>query len=623
MAFRPSVRWGILLSVSFGLVVTGFGGTGVADHADTMTIDVPSEATAGESVTISATIHTKDRYGDYEKEGTVRLYIDGEQVQSQTVTIRDGDTQMISFTVSFESAREHTVTVEGEATFGGYTYSEQQSATIEVTNPPTSSATPFQPTPTVVQPGQEFVGAALPVPDSLRDDIHPYRQQVDIADPTVFLLITESGAYVVFARKPVPPGRATVTGQVVAQDAIQVDGLQLGVIGASDVTVDTSPERVSVGDLQAQPETHAHQLVRVTAQHQQATMLYDPDDGSEITLPQTVGVLGSDAAGGLETNLTQNAVLAAGNASALGARVQAADGPVTVGFQPGYWVNAEQTVDALVFPPDSPGSRYVNAIGNGTVEADRPVLYRVNATFTAQSADIDAVASTPSDYEGELIRVSGSSALAHFSTQETLHHSTPCGDTMVPVMEACVPLVTDVLLHVGGAWGDEPQTVLPVIAASNHHQDTPAETDAGQYVYTGTVRTVQLSNESDPVPVFIAYDITRVGELTGPIPEEATTVRAALQQNVTTGLGTHADTAGAAAVTAGVATESAPTDADSTASPTEAGATTGAGTTNTGASPSPTESQQTTGSASGFGIGIALIAVTLSVAWWRKTAWNA
>lgn len=221
----------LLLVVTPHTTIAGIASSG---QSSGISLEIPSEVPAGEQFTTSVTIQPKSRSGEFETPVTVILYVDGEQIDRQKVTVGDGETAGMTFDHVIDEPGEHTIRVVGKGTFGPFTFRESVSKQISVTKLTTEISTPDTVT--------EYSGAAFSIPQSLEDEVEQYREQVGGAlAPQAFVLATESDLYLVFTQTEPKTGEVTVRGKSLKSD-VTASGMTFGVITSSEVEFETRGE---------------------------------------------------------------------------------------------------------------------------------------------------------------------------------------------------------------------------------------------------------------------------------------------------------------------------------------------------------------------------------------------
>lgn len=512
-----SVRSIVLIAVL--LTSLGTSGVAVADSELAIGVDAPSEPTVGEDTSISASISAPDVVGSHEATLTVQVYVDGERVATRTVTIQDGEKTTVSVGYTFDSAGTHTVTVEGEVTLGGTSFSNSASATVEVAKPTTVE------TPTVQTTSVN--GAAFAVPRSLRDEVRSYREAAGQDLPAnAFVLATRDELYVVFTQSTPKTGIATVEGAVLDRN-LSSGNFTFGVIGATSASFDTKGTRASVEEVSRNSAEYRLELVRTTATYRRVSTLTDPDEGNNFTASVTAGVLVEDprTAGSMFRNVGRTARSLSHDPDA-----SEVDGAVidprkphlhTVSFQTAFWTDAEATVDAIVLDPSSAAYRYVQTFdeaGVARAENGEPILYVVNEDFDPRSMDgVTEVKQRASSLDGDVVSFETRLFQQRISSQEVLEENSGCGKEKLQVKEACVNVAQDALIHGGVAWSGVPESrgdVLVVMGVSSIHQDEPQKLRKGRYRIVGEVVSTSRLNASLPEgSVLLVYELTRVGDI--------------------------------------------------------------------------------------------------------------
>lgn len=107
-------------------------------------------------------------------------------------------------------------------------------------------------------------------------------------------------------------------------------------------------------------------------------------------------------------------------------------------------------------------------------------------------------------YEGKVVSLKANAAGTTVSVQETVEHSTPCGEDRAKIGNGCVNIPVDILIDTAVAWNGVPrkgevrESTLLSIGASSRHQDQPAQPYRGQYRLVGKVISTTRINSSLP-----------------------------------------------------------------------------------------------------------------------------
>lgn len=523
-----------------------------AQQEDSISLDVPSSVTAGATAEITGHVSLRDRPGTWETTVQVTLKVDGSVVATRDVTVTDGETTTVSFSHSFDSPGTHTVIVTGSASFGSYSYerSAETSLTVEAAgDDDVSASTPDVTTPN--GPTQSVEGAIFPVPAGLQDEVSSYRAKTDGLAPHAVIVATESTAYIAFTSEPLEKGAGSVTGRVLSEDALTVDGITFGAMVVSSADLQENPRRVAVGPLAEPPNDYALEEVAVEAHHSVAAVRHQPEAGGDIDSPGTLGVLTQDSAA--HRNLTGAAATAVFNPSAE-PLPDASPRVFTQSTRRGFWANGEATVSGVVLPPGTTAREVVTTFDASgiTARADGEVLLSVT-TVEQQARQVQSVESLVSgDVPGTMVRVESNMIQTRVSTQELLMQTTPCGDTKVPVKEVCVPVPSDVLVHSGVAWDasvESTEQAIVILGASSRVQEEIVTAQQGRYRITG--RMVSLQTIDGRLPdrrALLVTDLERVGAVQGSVPTGIIQLRE--QVNTTMAGGISVDASASASVVA-------------------------------------------------------------------------
>lgn len=386
-------------------------------------------------------------------------------------------------------------------------------------------------------------GAAFAVPESLEDEVDAYRNNVSQDLPAyAFVLATQDNLYIVFTDQQPTKGIASVEGTVLTRD-LSTNNLTYGVIAATSTSYTTTGTEVSIKELVDDSSQYRLELVRVDAHYRRVSTLTDPDEGQNITLSTTSGIMLNDpqTAESLFTTPGRNARALTRNTSTAQIDTLLNDprGPHlhTFSFETAFWADATATIDAIVLDPESAAQQFVDEYDRAGVahaEDGEPILYIVEEDFEPQQVDnVSRVNSRSESLDGEVIELEVRLYQEQISVQETLEHTTGCGTDLLEIQTpqgpACVNVVQDNLLHGGVAWNSIPQSrndTLLVVGISSRHQDSPAEFEQGRYRIEGEVISTSRVNESLPAgSVLVVYTMERTGKINyAAIAQEARTL---------------------------------------------------------------------------------------------------
>jgi len=390
--------------------------------------------------------------------------------------------------------------------------------------------TDFSPTETTIE------GAAFPVPESMEDEVEEYRDRLpqDLA-PNAFVVATPDNLYVVFSDSKSAKGRATVTGQSLDR-GISAKGLEFNVMRASETSVETVGDETTISDVKNNPESYELELVRIDAPHRQISLLNDPDQGENITVPVSAGLLTEDPvtandllsqpaakARSLGINTSTDALGTSTDEELTSILGEQQPQLFTFDFEKRYWRDTEETVDGIVLTPGSRALEFATTFDETGVLKSRnsdPMLYLVESQHDSQSySDVSSLQQFAED--GDVVTIEANLYGQTTSTQETLEENTACGQSQAqvpsPSGSACVDALQDVLVDGGAAWTSVPESkddLLFVAGLYAEHLDEPSIELKGEYRITGEVVSTSRFDESLPEgKVLIIYELERTGEL--------------------------------------------------------------------------------------------------------------
>lgn len=438
------------------------------------------------------------------------------------MTVTDGETTTVSFSHTFDSAGTHTVTVTGSASFGSYSYEQSAQTSVTVEEPRGGTVTASTPAVTTPSgPTQTVDGAIFPVPAGLQDEVSAYRDQADGLAPHAVIVATKSTVYIAFTPEPLEKGAGSVTGRVLTTEAVTVEGITFGAMLITSTDLQERPRRVAVGPLVESPEEFAMEEVAVEAHHSVAAVRYQPEAGAGADSPSTLGVLtqGSTA----PRNLTGAAATAVFKPSAA-PLPDTSPRVFTQSTQRRFWANGDATVSGVVIPPGTMARQVVTTFDSSGIaaQADGEVLLSVTAV-EQQAKGVPSIESLVSgDVVGTTVRVESNMVQTRVSMQELLTQTTPCGDTKVPVKEACVPVASDVVVHSGVAWdatAESTEQAIVVVGASSRVQEEIRTSKEGRYRITGRVVSLQtIDGQLPDRRAVLVTNLERVGAVQGSVP---------------------------------------------------------------------------------------------------------
>jgi hypothetical protein len=492
-------------------------------------VSAPSELDVGSTTTVSASVTRPDSLPSFtDPTVTVTLKIDGQEIASEEVTL-SSETTEVSFSPTFDSQGDHTVTVVVTGTAGGQELSGSVSRTVSVIDRVT------------------VTGPGFTVPPSFEDEVASLRANLSSVpdDWHAFVLASNDTLYLTFTSSTPADGTATVTG-IRSNLTTSQNGLNFRALVAENATFETDGRDVSLTTLGTTPGEYGGELVETSGYYRRASLLVDPDagGGDDSEAAATAGLLSTDR---VPANLTKRPGRTAGslvnktvdqstaperpgNASvavrdALGNDTTA--GIPTLTLEHARWAAANATLDGIVLQPDSKARAFVRAFAPANLTATssgRSVLYVTNETFDPTTvADVGTLQTRSTELAGEVVTVESRVFAGHISVQETLEHATTSQCTadrllvQTPEGPICVNVVVDERLEAGIAWNTIPtsrdQTLL-FVGISSNELDQPADETTGRYRLTGKLLdTSQVDPALPNGSVLVVFDSHRVGAI--------------------------------------------------------------------------------------------------------------
>ncbi len=160
---------------------------------------------------------------------------------------------------------------------------------------------------------------------------------------------------------------------------------------------------------------------------------------------------------------------------------------------------------------------YVEESSRDLLPTENTTLYSIKQNLEViELSDISEVHKRSENLRGKIVVFEAYGVGKSVSVQESLEHSTSCGEDEFPIKDVCVNLVADVLLDGIVAWEGIPtskEDLLLVIGASSFHQDRPEEDIIGRFRYTGKVLSTKEIEESLPEGLaLMIVDREKIGE---------------------------------------------------------------------------------------------------------------
>lgn len=403
-----------------------------------------------------------------------------------------------------------------------------------------------------VQEERTVEGLGLPLPAEIRQQylqlLRETAQESGRPVPEDVMLVTHSDSgvtWLVGTEGDVEPGRVTARGTAFTPEDLGTDNL--GIMFASDTTVEQRGTRVSLDTFQEDPGAYAGELVRVSGTFAETSYLLEQQG---TVSKQSVGFIGEQKAFPLlDTEPGRRARYSVFNISKSDSPEQAAR--VNVGLSAGlavggerngtraygderFWKAGQTTVDIMVIS-SAPGD-------SGSGPTLFPVQTQLQPDATVSPAELRE---NPAEYTGDVVAIEGSAVGASISAQETLVSVSKCAPDIIFIPglpEPCIPAVGDIALHSGAiATADSPSAFVPYVGISNKHQNEAVQPERGRYRVVGRV---VASSEIDPrldAPVgVIVMERQRLGDLQLPasaradLEEQAGKLREQIRDQLTT-----------------------------------------------------------------------------------------
>lgn len=539
-------RVGILLVVLVFLLVP------VSAQSLPLSVDVPSRVEQGSSTTVNVSASIPDiPLVDLDTSLSISVLVDGQTVAQRTVTVTDGEEVSVGLEIpgsALDQSGAVDVTVKASVTLKGQTFTASQTLPVYVEAP------------TSVSPRLEPVtveGAVFPAPESVETQLEEYAEHTEeftgLAG-SVFVLADDESLYVVIYDKQVENGYATVQGKALPSP-MTWDGLDMGVVIASNVTVQTTGTPVSIEEVCADPSKYRLNLVRIDSNYRDTSLLVDMGvtgkNEMNFSIPVTAGLLTKEETPRLVTRLAENGKKIILEPEAPKVKDILED-PLgihlhTFSFQTSYWTDTPATADAIVLDPQGRAVEYVRKVGQIKDQPIIPVegealLYLINMEPHAVEVNgVEEIKANPEAYQGKIVTFEANALGASIALQDTLEENTPPTPELfqVPPMPAPIDIPADVVLDTLIMWNTIPQPneirekTMLCIGASSEKQDVMLEPHMGHYRVTGRVITTsQLSDDLPPGIALLLYEKEKLHDLD---PEElGEETRAALQDQVET-----------------------------------------------------------------------------------------
>lgn len=388
-------------------------------------------------------------------------------------------------------------------------------------------------------------GAIFPVPDSLEDEIEKYRKIVPVKQ-YASLLATKDTLFVVFSDEMVKTGFATIDGGKL--NNLQWGGLELGVVKAERVKIETKGASATIDKIKSNPDEYVLKLVKIDATVRQISFLMDPDDGSGFVMPVTAGRIVKHPTNPANfVNLLEKVSEFSKNHNreSLNQIIGVTgEGLSVFDFETKYWADAEAEVNAIVLYPEVIEKFIARTtetdISNIIIQkGDKVLLYNVDTEIKCVETSIQEINSNPESYIGKVVTFTASDMGVTMSVQEAIKEA---NSNKYPP--------TDVLMHSMVTWCRPPPAVdkiqsgtLATAGASSHHQDAVISSVNGAFEvqsYTGKiVSATELDMDLPGAVALVTYKREKVSDISTEeissdvkdrIENDVSTIKEALQK---------------------------------------------------------------------------------------------
>jgi len=337
---------------------------------------------------------------------------------------------------------------------------------------------------------------------------------LNIPKPTTgFILANRSGLYVVLSTKA-GEGFAEVAGFMLKR-SLNFRGFKLNIILAEEIVFTTKGDRVDISEILSSPEDYELRLVEVMGFGSQLPLIYDPDDGSNITRPFLIGFLSEEPF--TTSPFRPNRVIRDARRLLESTREIIKEFSESclpyIGYDKrGYMVDGVESMvlNGIIILPGSMISELLTSITSlRSIMGDlkRPTLYLVREEFPpGKSATLRDISEDPARFIGRIVSISVNGIGGRISIQESIRSIQGESTAMDMLLEAYI------------SWDmhkmPSPKGILPLIGALNDHQDCVYVNVNGTLEILGKVVNATYIDESlTSKPAIIIYSLRRVGEL--------------------------------------------------------------------------------------------------------------
>jgi PGF-pre-PGF domain-containing protein len=375
--------------------------------------------------------------------------------------------------------------------------------------------TPLETIPSISISKISITGAAFGLPASLKDDVAVYKQGINTEFPSnSFLLVTEDKLYLVFANTAIDKGLATVVGTEIIRK-FNWKGEELSVIIAENVSIKLDGEPATISEILSNPINYRLKLVKIDTTLRQTSILWDPDDGSDIEFPITTGIIvdSPKSSSNFIRDLPNKAKELRKNPSK--ETVDRTVGDIVephikiFSFDENYWIDSGAEVNGIIIYPEGGFAKLLKNLDNDVEKLiyreGEPSLYVVKFALKdiTPALSIEEIRSNPDRYMEKIVSLEAFGYGQSISIQESMYSST---GQKYPV---------DALLYGVVAWNEinmKKEDFLGVISISSQHQDTVTSPVEGRFNYVGKIVSSKQINESLPEGlILILYKLEKVG----------------------------------------------------------------------------------------------------------------
>jgi len=350
--------------------------------------------------------------------------------------------------------------------------------------------------------------------------------------PEAKLLITDDRFYLIFTDEDIENGYANITGVNIVN--LSWAGKEVGMILSSDLSVSTVVEEVSFDELISNPASYENKLVRVEATARRYPFLIDVPN-VELSYPVTIGRLVKDPINPLDlSNFVDNSYKLISACEDGCDREELEDilnieseSLATFGFESGYIIDSEATVDAIVLYSSMLDTYFDELLGEEVTDFIIPagyniLLYTLNTELIKEDVTINDIVSDPDLYSGKVVSFLGSDLGVSIKAKEVLKKIAYVGGAIVvsifsagtgaavggEVAEIIVEQIPlDLILHGNiiltqpfpTSLTDLPTSFLLSVSVSNYAQNNIIDIKHSNFDkirYTGKIFTTKEINES-------------------------------------------------------------------------------------------------------------------------------